>query len=73
VGNPQVYNNVGKDEGTTSCYATVVLRNANWPGWTTMSNMNIFDSIYVGFGIKATQNAFYPLGPEDLMLEGEDI
>lgn len=70
VGSNQLFNNTGKDEGTTSCYAVVVLKNVNWPGWYTVSNMNMYDSVYIGYGIKATQPAFFPSGPENLMLEG---
>ena len=70
VGSGQLFNNVGKEEGTASCYATVVLKNANWPGWCTVGNMSMYDSVYIGYGIKATQPAFFPLGPENLMLEG---
>lgn len=70
IGSSQVYNNVGKEEGTTSCYATLTLKNPNWPGWFTFANMNMFDSIYIGYAIKATQASFFPLGPENLAVEG---
>jgi hypothetical protein len=69
-GNSQVFNNVGKDEGTTSCYGLVTLKNPNWPGWVTVANMKSFASIYIGYGLKATQNALYPMSPEDLLMEG---
>jgi hypothetical protein len=39
----------------------------------TFSNSSLFDSIYIGYGIKATQQSFFPMKPEDLMIEGEDI
>ena len=38
-GNTQLFNNVGKDEGTTSCYGLVSLKNPHWPGWTTACNV----------------------------------
>ena len=38
-GNAQVFNNVGKDEGTTSCYGAVVLKNPHWPGWSTVASI----------------------------------
>lgn len=37
-GNSQVFNNVGKDEGMTSCYGVVALRNPHWPGWYTVAS-----------------------------------
>jgi len=72
IGSTQLYNNVGKDEGTTSCYGVVLLKNINWPGWFTVSSTGEFDSIYIGYGIKVTQPAFFPMGPENLLVEGED-
>jgi hypothetical protein len=68
VGSVQVYNNVGKDEGTTSCYGLVSMKNVNWPGWLTVSGLGMFDSVYVGYGWKATQGAFWPVGCEDLQV-----
>jgi hypothetical protein len=34
--------------------------------------MGRFDSIYIGNGMKSTQLAFFPIKPEDIMIEGED-
>ena len=39
TGNLQTFNNVGKEEGTVSCYGHIVLRNPHWPGWTTIANV----------------------------------
>lgn len=44
IGNLQIFNNVGKDEGTTSCYGCVILKNPHWPGWVTTANvLNILE------------------------------
>jgi len=67
-GNTQLFNNVGKDEGTTSCYGQVSLKNINWPGWLTVCNSKTFGSIYIGYGTKLTQAPFSPMGPEDLLV-----
>lgn len=64
----QLYNNVGKDEGSTSCYGLVTIKNINWPGWVTVTGLGTYDSIYVGYGYKATQAAFYPMGCDDLQI-----
>ena len=64
----QLYNNVGKDEGSTSCYGLVTIKNINWPGWVTVTGLGIYDSIYVGYGYKATQPAFYPMGCDNLQI-----
>ena len=32
-----------------------------------------FASIYLGYGVKLTQDAFYPPSPEELELEGVDV
>ena len=72
-GSTQVFNNVGKEEGTTSCYGVVALRNPHWPGWVTAASNKQFASIYIGYGCKSSQPAFHPLGPEDLGLEAEDV
>lgn len=51
----------------------VALRNPNWPGWVTVASNKSYGSIYIGLGMKATQPSFFPIGPEDLNVEGEDI
>ena len=45
TGNLQLFNNVGKDEGTTSCYGSVILKNPHWQGWTTVANVFYFMSL----------------------------
>ena len=77
-GNLQVFNS--KEEGATTCYGIITLKNPNWPGWLTVANVNIslsktkgYGSIYIGYGYKLTQNCFYPLSPEDLLVEGDDV
>ena len=59
---------MGKDEGTTSCYGVVALRNPHWPGWVTVASNKEFGSIYIGYGLKSSQPSFFPLAPEDLSL-----
>ena len=36
-GNLQVFNT--KEEGGTTCYGIVTLKNPNWPGWLTVTNV----------------------------------
>ena len=72
-GDTQVFNNVGKDEGTTSCYGVVTLRNPHWPGWHTVASSKEFGSLYLGYGLKASQAPFHPIGPEDVAVEAEDV
>jgi hypothetical protein len=67
-GNAQLFNNVGKDEGTTSSYGVVVLRNPHWPGWHTVASSKEFGSIYIGYGLKSSQPPFHPIGPSDIAL-----
>lgn len=64
---------MGKDEGTTSCYGVVTMRNPHWPGWHTVASSKEFGSIYIGYGMKSSQAPFYPLAPEDIAEEGEDV
>lgn len=68
-----MFNNVGKEEGSTSCYAVVALRNPHWPGWITVSSAKEFGSIYIGYGQKSSQLPFHPVGPEDIGVEAEDV
>ena len=71
-GDTQVFNGMG-DDATTSCYAVCSIRNLSWPGWATVSTNKQFASIYIGYGIKANQQLFFPLAPSDLLEEGEDV
>ena len=64
-----MFNNVGKDEGTTSVYGVVCLRNPHWPGWYTVASNKEFGSIYIGYGLKFSQPSFEPIGPADLGVE----
>ena len=38
-----------------------------------ITQSKMFGSIYIGYGYKITQDAFYPPSPEDLDVEGQDI
>lgn len=72
-GSTQQFNNVGKEEGTTSCYGVVSLRNPHWPGWVTIASPKEFGSIYIGYGLKSSQPSFHPLGPEDIGVEVDEV
>jgi len=39
----------------------------------TVASNKEFGSIYIGYGLKSSQPSFYPLAPEDLSLEAEDV
>lgn len=64
-GDQQPYNLLS-GEGTDS-YATVVLKNTNWPGSVTVAHGGNYASVYVGFGVKAGGYAFSPVQPPDVM------
>ena len=65
VGDNQPYNLISGD-GTES-YATVVLKNTNWPGSVTVAHFGSYASMYIGFGMKAGGNSFMPIQPPDVM------
>jgi alanine dehydrogenase len=51
----------------------IALKNPNWPGWVTVASTKAYSSIYIGYAIKLTQPSFYPLGPDDLNVESDEI
>ena len=70
VGDNQPYNLLS-GEGTES-YATVVLKNTNWPGSVTVAHFGSYANVYIGFGMKAGGNAFMPIQPPDVMDDPEE-
>ena len=75
IGDQMVYN---KASGEGVVHATVVIRNERWPGAYTVWKEQMFYNIYVGFGVKATGESYYPtqLGsvdkdPEDTLEQPE--
>jgi hypothetical protein len=75
IGDQMVYN---KASGEGVVHATVVIRNERWPGAYTVWKEQMFCNIYVGFGVKATGESYYPtqLGsvdkdPEDTLEQPE--
>jgi radial spoke head protein 4/6 len=51
----------------------LALRNPHWPGWATVSSAKEFASIYIGYGLKASQLPFHPVSPEDIGVEADDV
>eukprot|EP00828_Plagiopyla_frontata_P044433 TRINITY_DN7254_c0_g1_i3.p2 TRINITY_DN7254_c0_g1~~TRINITY_DN7254_c0_g1_i3.p2 ORF type:complete len:140 (-),score=41.61 TRINITY_DN7254_c0_g1_i3:186-605(-) len=72
IGDPQQYNMIGRDEGSVTCYATLVLKNLTWPGFQCISTANSFVNIYIGYGFKNGAVPFNPVQPNDLQAEPED-
>lgn len=72
MGETQVINLVGKQEGQTTCYGVVLLKNLSWPGAYTVGYSGGWVNVYVGYGHKVSQVSFNPSQPKDLAVEGED-
>ena len=71
-GDLQQFNLAGKDEGSATCYGTIVIRNLTWPGAHLIAQNKSWTNIYVGYGNKLNQNPFEPVQPERVYDEGED-
>eukprot|EP01017_Pseudomicrothorax_dubius_P005628 TRINITY_DN11459_c0_g1_i8.p1 TRINITY_DN11459_c0_g1~~TRINITY_DN11459_c0_g1_i8.p1 ORF type:complete len:489 (-),score=113.27 TRINITY_DN11459_c0_g1_i8:797-2263(-) len=69
-GDTQVFNMADKDEGKSTTYAVLALRPLTWPGACVIANNNTWSHIYVGYGIKAGGLPFFPIAPNDIMVEG---
>ena len=48
-------NLIGKQEGQTAIYGTVLVKNLSWPGAATVGYKGGFSNIYIGYGHRANQ------------------
>ena len=75
MGDQMVYN---KPSGDAVVHATILIKNERWPGTYTVWKEGMFCNIYIGFGVKAIGESYYPtqLGkvdkdPEDTLEQPE--
>ncbi|PFH38498.1 radial spokehead family protein [Besnoitia besnoiti] len=54
-------------------YAVVVMKSMRWPGAVTVYQNKKFTNVYVGYGIKAWLNPFFPVAPDDVQEDPEDL
>ncbi len=75
MGDQMVYN---KPSGDAVVHATILIKNERWPGTYTVWKEGMFCNIYIGFGVKAIGESYFPtqLGkvdkdPEDTLEQPE--
>ncbi|KFG51344.1 radial spokehead family protein [Toxoplasma gondii p89] len=54
-------------------YAVVVVKNLRWPGAVTVYQNKKLTNVYIGYGIQAGLNPFFPVAPEDVQDDPEDL
>jgi len=72
IGDTQVFNLIGKEEGGSTCYGTVTIKNLTWPGSICVAQTAGWANIYVGYGLKLIQSPFIPLQPNDIEIDQDD-
>lgn len=70
-GDGQVYALKPPGEGNT-CYAVNVIRNRRWPGALTVFRMGHWTNLYLGYGLKSTDQVLRPVAPPDVLDDPED-
>ncbi|PHJ19557.1 radial spokehead family protein [Cystoisospora suis] len=54
-------------------YAVTVLKSLRWPGAVTVYQNKKFTSVYIGYGIRAGLNPFFPVAPDDVQEDPNDV
>jgi hypothetical protein len=65
-------NLVGKQEGQTALYASILLRNLVWPGAATVGYKGAWTNIYIGYGQRISQQNNLIKSLTNLQVEGEE-
>ena len=64
-------NLVGKQEGQSALYASVLLKNLVWPGAATVGYKGGWTNIYIGYGQRISQANLLIKQLDNLQIEGE--
>ena len=69
-GDQMVYN---KASGDATVHAVIHIRNERWPGTNTVWKEGEFCNIYIGFGVKAVDECYYPTQLGKVEKDPEDV